>query len=425
MMVGVYLENEAIGDVDLTRPEKGNPGIGGTEFLMASLPYYVNKHNPDAVEWTLFANQTENLPGSVETVAVESSVDALRRAEERGTEMLIWRPTSQERDLEFIDIMDSYSIDVIAWAHNTPSADQLNSLSDNEKLKRFVCVSREQLDRLRDCYIFNKSTVIYNGFDASAYKPSDKTKKKEKVVTYVGSLVPPKGFHVLAEIWPSIEKQVPGPELRVIGSGKLYDRGQELGEWGIAAEEYERRFRPHLSDNEGNKLDSVTFEGLVTNEKKIEIMQDSRVGVVNPTGRTENCPGSAIEFQAAGTPVVSAAKRGLLDTVNHGQTGLLGDNKKQIRDHIVTLLKNVKKADELGANGIKFVEDRFSYAKVSREWVELFDRVSKNEPPKPQPIRGNYFESWKWLRESMRLLKKYVPPFRRVPSLKKIGEQYY
>lgn len=423
MDVGIYLKNEPIDDVDLRAPEKGNPGIGGTEFLIASLPYYVNKHYPEAADWTIFANETDKLPESVDALATKNILEALDEADSQDFDIFIWCPMGDENEEAFISAVDSYEVNVVAWVHNTPRVEMLKDLYITDQICRFVCVGQEQLDRLRDCRIFKKSAAIYNGFDAPHYNPSDGIKKKDYTVTYVGSLVPAKGFQVLAKLWPKINQQVPEAELRVIGSGKLYDRGQELGKWNIAAEEYERQFRPYLSDENGKKLDSVKFKGLVPTEEKIELMKTSQVGVVNPTGRTENCPGSAIEFQAAGTPVVSAAKRGLLDTVIHGQTGLLGDSEEQIREQIVALLKNERRARELGKNGITFVEERFSYDRVSGEWIEMFNRILRGEPPKRRGVSQNYMENWKWLREGMRLLKAYVPPVRYVPCLKEIGER--
>lgn len=66
-------------------------------------------------------------------------------------------------------------------------------------MKRVVFVGKEEYDSYIDDDIISKSTYIYNMVPI-----------KEKVcnriidvpiVTYVGSLVPAKGFHRLAQIW--------------------------------------------------------------------------------------------------------------------------------------------------------------------------------------------------------------------------------
>ncbi|MEM7579944.1 MAG: hypothetical protein AAF316_08830 [Cyanobacteria bacterium P01_A01_bin.80] len=38
--VGFYLQNQRYPNIDLRFPEKGNPGIGGTEFTTIATAYY-------------------------------------------------------------------------------------------------------------------------------------------------------------------------------------------------------------------------------------------------------------------------------------------------------------------------------------------------------------------------------------------------
>ena len=44
-------------------------------------------------------------------------------------------------------------------------------------------------------------------------------KIQNHAVTYIGSLVPTKGFHVLAAVWKTILKEVPDATLNVVGNG--------------------------------------------------------------------------------------------------------------------------------------------------------------------------------------------------------------
>ena len=88
------------------------------------------------------------------------------------------------------------------------------------------------------------------------------------IVTYVGSLVPAKGFHRLAQIWPEVISKVPNAELYVIGNGKVYDRNAKLGKYGISQSDYENQFMKYLTDDEGEILKSVHFCGIVGKEKR-------------------------------------------------------------------------------------------------------------------------------------------------------------
>lgn len=419
LKVGLYLENKNIANVDLSKPEEGNPGIGGTQYNFITLPYYFIKYFPNEIEFVWYANNTGNLPGVIESHEVEDCINAVETAVKQNCDMFIWRPTTDEKGMKFIEKLDSFKIKIIAWVHNTPHLNALNKMSKSSQLKRFVCVSQEQLDRLRDHPIFAKSTCIFNGFDPRKYIPQNEIEKEGNKVVYIGSLVPAKGFHYLARVWPDIKRRISDAKLIVIGSGRLYNRNQSLGKWNIAEESYEKSWRQYLADENGEIDDSVDFKGTLGSEK-IEIMQKADVGIVNPSGATENCPGCAIEFQAAKTPVVSGAYRGLLDTVVHEKTGLLGKSDEDLIDNIVYLLKNKEVAKKYGENGIEFVKNKFAHKKISKQWLELFKNVHNNKSNIVQPISQFPFNDYKMIREGIRIVRKYVPLMGWLPSLKEI-----
>jgi glycosyltransferase involved in cell wall biosynthesis len=415
--IGLYLNNKCVANVDLSEPEKGNPGVGGTQFNFVTLPYYFIKYFPDKVDFIWYADSIRHLPHQVRSRQVTDVFDAITQADDQGCDIFIWRPTDDDIGRRVVERLDSFKVKSIAWAHNTPGVHGLNRLADSVQLKRLVCVGQEQLDRLRDHRIFDKATCIVNGFDPQAYIPNGQIEKKGNQVVYLGSLIKSKGFHHLARAWFSIKEQSPDAKLVVIGSGRLYNRDQVLGQWGVADENYERTYiRPYLSDEQGHIHESVDFRGTLGTEK-IEILQRADVGVVNPSGATENCPGSAIEFQAAGTPVVSGAYRGLLDTVVHKRTGLLGRGDRDLVDNVVHLLRNSEVARAYGQSGIRFVKDKFSYERVSRQWLALFDAVCDDRPNLVEGIHQYPFNDYKILREMMRLLRRYMPFLQDMPSL--------
>ena len=278
----------------------------------------------------------------------------------------------------------------------------------NKNLSCFLCVSQEQYDRLRDHPIIYKSHRIFNGFDITDYKPKNKIAKNSNTVAYIGSLVPTKGFHWLAQAWPNVLKKKPNAKLIVMGTGKLYDDSAKLGKWGVAEEGYEGKYiRPYLSNKEGEPHPSVDFKGLVGVEK-IEIMQHVDVGVINPSGKSENCPGSALEFQAAGTPVVSSAKKGILDTVLHNHTGLLGKNIRDLSDNIIKLLSTSDLAYRYGCNAINFVDDKFNWEKIIGEWDHLFNILKNGNKIDISAIENFKYNDLKILREKLRVAKKYT-----------------
>lgn len=420
MKIGFYLSNGKLSGVDLSHPEKGNPGIGGTEYQFVCLPYYINKYYPSEVEFYFYAQNTDLLPEVVRCRKVGNIKEAHRLAIEDDCEVLVWRPTETTETLDFIEGLNANkeSIKIIAWVHNTLPYEYLYALSSCTSIKRYVAVSDEQLDIIRQESIIYKGCVIPNGLDSTIYESHNSGLIDKDMVVYVGALVPAKGFGMLARVWEKVLYRNKSARLYVIGSGKLYDRNQVLGEWGVAEESFEAGFiRPYLSDDSGNIHPSVKFLGTLGAEK-IKYMSNACVGVVNPTALTENCPGSALEFQALGTPVVSGADWGLLDTVVDGKTGLLGNTDEDLVENILYFMKNTDKSLSFGASGIGFVKREFSYSSVTKKWVQLFGDVCSDKPNFVKPIYKNLLYKKKWLREVVRLAKQdlYSPAYNDLTS---------
>ena len=419
MKVALYLENRNLNTVDCSRPEKGNPGIGGTHYNIITLPYYFQKLLPDSgIKPVLLANSTDHLPDRLESRKAENINEAARICEDEKFDILIWRPTQSAEDISFSREIDRYSFSVVNWVFNTPTdLFYLRRLARSKNLKRFVCVSQEQADRLRDHVLSRKAVCILSGIDAAPYKIERKLDDNVKNVLYVGSLVPAKGFHLLAQAWPRVLGKVPKARLYVIGSGQLYNRNARMGKWNIAEEGYEKKYiRPYLSDDEGNIHSSVNFLGVLGNEK-LDYFKIADVGVVNPSAKTENCPGSAQEFQAAGIPVVSYAKYGLLDTVADGKTGILGKRKSQLAKNVVYLLEHDAVAQSYGSKGIEYIEEKFNHMKLCGEWLALFNEVIENKAVKVEKIKQFPYHDLKFLREFLRLFKQYIPIFRFIPAI--------
>lgn len=397
-IVAFYLDNGLIPDVDLSNPINGNPGCGGTEFLFVALPYYLKllsdpKHNIIPI---LFAQHIEKLPKNIDRYNVSNIEEAIEKSKELNVSIFVYRP-HRKSNIDLLKTISKYNIPTIAWAHITPTGEHLRKLAKIDTIKALVCVEHEQYDLIQDSPIYSKATFIVNGFDVDGFRNDQKYTKKPNLVVYLGALVPQKGFHVLAKAWPKIIARCPSAVLHVIGSGQLYNSEAKLGPWGIADEKYERNhIIPYLSNQEGKVIDSVIFMGKLGEEKKIQIGQ-AQVGVPNPSGQTENCPGSAIEFQALGTAVVSGAYFGILDTVKNGFSGLLGTSEKDLVNNICYLLEHPDKAYEMGLNGISFVSDKYNYKRVVNEWCILFENIDLNKSPKRKNFKENMFYNHKFL----------------------------
>lgn len=418
--IGFYLANGLVPNADLRFPERGNPGIGGTEFAFVTLPYFFSLYYED-FDLVIYANVTGYLPDRFTTIQVSDSVTAAHKAIEDKCQILIVRLCDRDVNTDLIRVISGSDLKVIVWAHNNPSSQQMNIVASCASISRLVCVGHEELDLLRDHLAFSKTTCIFPGIHFPSSSSEHHTLGPGTTVVYVGSLVREKGFHILAKAWPQVKAQVPGAFLKVIGSGKLYNENAELGRWGVADEKFEREFRPFLSDEDENPDGSVEFLGRASAEKKISVMQQADIGIVNPNWDpkigTETFGMSTVEFQACGIPVISAAEDGSLDTILHGCTGLLHHSDRSLTKYIVRLLKNRELREQYGRNAIEHVRSKFDYMQICPQWKGLFSDVIQDQPNKIYPMKSNIFYHYKFLREFMRLAKHRIPRLRTIPAV--------
>lgn len=373
MKLGLYIENAGISDVDLSHPWQGNPGVGGTEFNFATLALaFFERIQSFGIIPTLYANDTRKLPLEVRAVEASDCLSAVRAAEADGAEAFLWRPTVRPDTQALADALNDVRLRLFIWAHNTPQVDLLDRFATSDTVAAFVPVGHEQARLIGQHPILEKTVVIRNGFHAPAFAAAPPVEKDPNLVVSLGAMIPVKGFGVLARAWPKVLHAHPAARLKVIGSAQLYRRDNPVGAWGVADERFEAEvIRPHLAGPDGRPHSSVEFLGVMGPEK-IAWMRRAAIGVVNPSGQGENCPGSAIEFLAAGTPVVSVAREGLLDVVTHNKTGLLGKEPDDLAENLLTLLKDPLRAVALGERGPADIAERFDYDLICSAWADLF-----------------------------------------------------
>lgn len=376
MKIAIFIDNENIIGVDCRNPERGNPGIGGTEYCILLLVQVYKKAYPSD-EVVLFATKQGMLPKTDAVEIVSGPMEIGKIFKNTQADMLLisavyhGEPLSQD----FFKMIEENQIKTILWGHNFYLSDFCNEISECSYVKSNVFVGRQQYDRYVDHKVIKKSTYIYNMYPQPVYET--RKENSNHTVTYIGSIVPLKGFHVLAQAWKRILTEVPDAELNVIGSGKLYGRNSKLGRYGIADEEYERQFMPGLTEPDGSIMPSVHFLGVLGTEKA-EVIQKTCVGVVNPTGRTETFGISALDFESMSVPVVTIAKGGFLDTVLNEETGLLYGHTDDFAKDIIMLLKNNKLNEQYGRDGVQLCK-KFTPDKIIKEWNRLFWKVLNDE----------------------------------------------
>ena len=422
MKVYFYFDNSRKNNVDFSNPEKGNPGIGGTEFMIWSISYYLNLYYDD-IEVTILAPIIENLPIKINKIKCESIYDAVVIASDMIADILVLRGTKCE-DTKVYNLIDELKVKTIMWCHNFETYNYLKLASKTNYIKRNICVSKEQYDRLRDHEIFKKSDYLFNGIDCSLYNSKDIDKRKENIACYLGAIRPLKGFHKLAEIWHKVQETVPGCKLYVIGSGKLYDDNAKLGKYGIAEESYEKTFIKYLLDDNKKIRDDIEFLGDLAHDKKIEVMSKSKVGILNPIAKDETFCISAIEFEALGIPVVAKKTYGLLNTVKNRETGFLIKNDNELIKSIIKLLTDDDLNKTMGKEGIRYVNSNFDIKRICGEWRSVLYQIKNDEMLIRKEKTENYMCDLKWIREINRRIKQ-VKIFREIPAIVEYPDVIY
>jgi len=416
--IAFYLENEDIRDIDFRYPEKGNPGCGGTEYLFTATPYYLSTLKKNKYTIVLIANCIKRLPDNLYLACADNLEDAARTAKKLGCDIFIYRPR-RDIKLDITPLIDNLRLLSIAWAHVQLPPETLKKMAKSDYLKKLVCVEHEQYDAIQDTALaaLKRLTFIVNGFDLDGFRLSSIPNKDKKLVVYIGALVPQKGFHVLARAWPNVIKTHPDARLIVIGSSTLYDHNSSLGPWGVADKSYEEEeIIPHLKGKDGNPHKSVFFAKRLGHEKK-EILHKALIGVANPTGISENCPGSSLEFSASGTAVISGAYFGMVDVIKHKETGLLGKKIDDLTMNICKLIENPKIAIKMGEEGVNYVQMRYNWKNVINEWDALINSIVNDSDTPRIPFKKNIFFNYKILVMLNRFLQITLGSFIDWPSL--------
>lgn len=379
MKIGFYLQNDKISGIDCTRPLEGNPGIGGTEYMFVAIPYALQcldaKHRHHEI--VLFANDISCLPHDMPCVKVSGSDELAQIVLKGGVNLLVMRPTRENCLLA--DLLPR-TTQVVMWAHNAIKRQDLTALIQHKNVSAIVCVGREQLHIYRDHRAYRKSVVIPNGYPVNHFLATEAQRlvpfgDRKNEVTFLGNLVEYKGFHLLAQAWKAIVREVPDAHLNVIGGGRLYDRSQKLGRYHIAEQSYEEQFMPHLLGDDGQLLPSVKFWG-VMGQEKAEVLNHTKVGVPNPSGVSETFCIAALEMQLYGSVVTTINYGGFKDSV-YPATGLLYDTPDQLAQAVV---KQLRQTDNDYAGFADFAQ-QYDFATVVPMWQQLFDALETGNLP--------------------------------------------
>ena len=185
-------------------------------------------------------------------------------------------------------------------------------------------------------------------------------KEEEKILLYLGRLHKIKGVDILIKAFTNVIQSIDDVKLVVVGpdDGSLDELQTLVKNLGV-----------------GKK---VLFTGPLYGLEKLEAYVDADVYVL--PSRYEAFGMTVLEAYACGKPVIASNVGGLKDLVINGETGLLVEpgNEIMLTESLLSILKDVPRAEQMGVKGKKFVENNFTIKKVVDKLEQIYFELALN-----------------------------------------------
>jgi glycosyltransferase involved in cell wall biosynthesis len=246
---------------------------------------------------------------------------------------------------------DSYMIDGLEW-WMTYEANKVILCSES--------VRGELLDHFH--LPPEKTMVIPNAIDVSEYDRNVDRKgvkrrygiePPEKLVLFVGRLVPQKGVEYLIKAVPLINPRDSGVRFIITGDGWSKSHLENLA----AAIGYS---------------DQIRFLGFIPDSERVELTMSADVLVVpsvyEPFGIV------ALEGMAAGVPVVASNVGGLAEILENDLTGVLvySGDPESMAQGVNRVLSDIAYSQWLTQNAKKKVQEAYSWEAIAKRTIEVY-----------------------------------------------------
>ncbi len=248
---------------------------------------------------------------------------------------------------------DSYLIDGVEWWATYES-------------KRVIVTSNSMKREVEEHFHLpqSKIDVIPNAIDTSKYEVKvdrEAVKRRygiapdERIVLFVGRLVPQKGVEYLIKATSKIVNSHPNARIVIVGDGWMKDHL-----WNLT-----------ISSEHKHK---ISFLGFLSDSELVELTLSSDVLVVpsvyEPFGIV------ALEGMAAGVPIVASNIGGLAEIIEHDKTGVLvyAGDPNSIAWGVNRILSDSKYASWLVENAKRKVREVYSWDAVARRTAEVYEK---------------------------------------------------
>jgi glycosyltransferase involved in cell wall biosynthesis len=205
-----------------------------------------------------------------------------------------------------------------------------------------------------------KTRFIRNGVDLTEIDavvkdlaPLEKT-GPGKTIGYIGQMIPRKGLPDLISAFDSLYQENQNLTLQLLGDGSQ---------------------RSELETQAASQASFEAIEFLGFRSDRLELL--SRFDLFVMTSSLEGIPRCIMEAMAVGVPVVAYDIPGVDQLVKHGETGMLAPlgDVNALEDCCHQVLTNPELTRHLVANARALIDERFSAARMAREYEALFAQL--------------------------------------------------
>jgi len=234
----------------------------------------------------------------------------------------------------------------------------MKKISKYLKFDKMIAVNKKDVGKNKSK--FNNLVFVPNGVDLSEFDLSKKLKRKRNTLLFAGRVEEYKGLKYLFSSIKSIKNKIKNIKLIVVGDGSCLDEYKNLCK----------------------KLDiqkNVSFLGKLPHKKVIVEYQKSSVFVLPSYTSSETFGIVLLEALACKTPVITTNIVGVADEIKKNNCGVVVKPKDSIglANAVIKILDKPQLAKQMGENGRKLVEKKYSWAKIGKQIENVYEGVLK------------------------------------------------
>ena len=115
MKIAFYLNNEQLEGLDWTHVLTGNPGAGGTEFMVVLEACLMSKEKVHEV--VLYVSKQSVFPDGMNIKYVSCLKEAINDANANFTDYIVYKETQKDGEFSFLKNIPQYTGHIVWW-HN-------------------------------------------------------------------------------------------------------------------------------------------------------------------------------------------------------------------------------------------------------------------------------------------------------------------